>query len=106
MRLFWSLVVVAVSAGVATSDDWPQWLGPKRDGVWRETGLVDKFPAGGPKRLWKEAIGIGYARPAGAGGKIVRTQYLTGGKTKVPRSGVKARRVSRPQRLNLPRART
>ena len=32
----------------ATADDWPQWLGPKRDGVWRETGLLEKFPAGGP----------------------------------------------------------
>ena len=31
--------------------DWPQWLGAARDGVWRDTGLVDKFPAGGPKVL-------------------------------------------------------
>jgi len=26
------------------ADDWPQWLGPKRDAVWRESGIVEKFP--------------------------------------------------------------
>ena len=31
------------------ADDWPQWMGPKRDNVWRETGIIDKFPDGRPK---------------------------------------------------------
>jgi outer membrane protein assembly factor BamB len=55
------------------ADDWPQWLGPQRDGVWREKGLVDKFPAGGPKVLWRTPagqIGEGYAGPAVADGKV------------------------------------
>jgi hypothetical protein len=30
-------------AGIATADDWPQWRGPERDGVWREQGIVEKF---------------------------------------------------------------
>ena len=64
MRSFWSLVVVVASAAVATADDWPQWLGEKRDGVWREGGLVEKFHEGGPKQLWKTEIGVGYAGPA------------------------------------------
>src|SRR5213592_4208871 len=29
----------------ARADDWPQWLGPKRDAVWRETGIMEKFPS-------------------------------------------------------------
>src|SRR5262249_4076331 len=53
----------------AVADDWPQWLGPKRDGVWRETGILDKFPAGGPKVLWRAPCGMGYAGPAVSGGK-------------------------------------
>ena len=63
MRLFWSLVVVARAPRVATADDWPQWLGPKRDGVWRETGIVEKFPAGGPK-IGVERAGRHRATPA------------------------------------------
>ena len=57
-----------VSAGRAL--DWPQWLGPERDGVWRETSLVTKFPTGGPKVLWRRPIGTGYSGPAVAGGRV------------------------------------
>ncbi len=46
------------------ADDWPQWLGPKRDGVWRETGILERFPSGGPKVRWRTPIGGGYAGPA------------------------------------------
>ncbi len=55
------------------AEDWPQWLGPNRDSVWRETGVVGKFPEGGPRVLWRTAIGAGYAVPSVAGGKV----YLT-----------------------------
>src|SRR6266446_4080680 len=54
----------------ARADDWPQWLGPKRDGVWRETGIVDKFPEGGPKVRWRQKIGPGYSSPAVAQGRV------------------------------------
>ncbi|MEM4724057.1 MAG: PQQ-binding-like beta-propeller repeat protein [Candidatus Hadarchaeum sp.] len=52
------------------ADDWPQWLGPQRDGVWRETGVLDAFPKDGPKLIWKAPIGTGYAGPAVAAGKV------------------------------------
>jgi outer membrane protein assembly factor BamB len=48
----------------ARADDWPGWLGPQRDGVWRETGILDKFPPGGPKVLWRMPLGTGYSGPA------------------------------------------
>src|SRR5262245_28684032 len=54
----------------ARADDWPQWLGPQRDGVWRETGIVEKFPAGGPKVLWRTPVGGGYTGPAVANGRV------------------------------------
>jgi outer membrane protein assembly factor BamB len=57
-------------APLAQADDWPQWMGPKRDNVWRETGVVEKFPEGGPKVLWRTPIRGGYAGPAVAGGKV------------------------------------
>jgi outer membrane protein assembly factor BamB len=63
------LVLLSV-ASTARADDWPQWLGPSRDGVWRETGILDKFPPGGPKIKWRTPIGGGFAGPAVAGGKV------------------------------------
>ncbi|MBI3850217.1 MAG: PQQ-like beta-propeller repeat protein [Verrucomicrobia bacterium] len=55
------------------ADDWPQWLGPQRDAVWRETGIMEKLPADGPPVRWRTPIGAGYAGPAVANGKV----YLT-----------------------------
>jgi outer membrane protein assembly factor BamB len=60
-----TLVALAVRA-----DDWPQWLGPKRDSVWRETGILLKFPAEGPVIRWRTPIGAGYSGPAVAGGRV------------------------------------
>jgi len=64
------VVCIAALAGVALADDWPQWLGPQRDGIWREKGVLDKFPAGGPKVVWSQKIGEGYTGPAVADGKV------------------------------------
>jgi outer membrane protein assembly factor BamB len=55
------------------ADDWPQWLGPNRDSVWRESGIVEKFAANGPPVLWRANVGGGYAGPAVAGGRV----YIT-----------------------------
>ena len=50
--------------------DWPQWFGPQRDGVWREKGLIDKFPAAGPSITWRTPLGGGYSGPAVAGDRV------------------------------------
>src|SRR3954454_14912587 len=60
---------------IAIADDWPQWMGPSRDDVWRETGVVEKFPEGGPKILWRVPIAGGYSGPAVAGGKVFVTDF-------------------------------
>jgi outer membrane protein assembly factor BamB len=52
------------------ADDWPQWLGPGRDAVWRESGIVEKFPTNGPPVRWRATIGAGYAGPVVAGGRV------------------------------------
>ena len=55
--------------------DWPQWRGPQRDGVSKETGLLHKWPEGGPKLLWQQSnIGSGYSTPAVVGERM----YLLG----------------------------
>lgn len=59
------------------ADDWPQWMGPGRDNVWREQGLLERFPEGGPTILWRAPIAGGYAGPAVVGGKVFVTDYVT-----------------------------
>lgn len=62
------LVVVIVAAAAAfygdsraSADDWPQWRGPRRDGVSAETGLMQSWPASGPRVAWQASgLGTGY----------------------------------------------
>jgi outer membrane protein assembly factor BamB len=58
------------------ADDWPQWLGPKRDGIWRETRILQKFPENGPRVKWRVEVGAGYSGPAISQGKIYLTDRL------------------------------
>lgn len=67
------LFLMLVCGLPACADDWPQWMGPKRDGVWRETGIVDTFPAGGPPVRWRVPIGGGYSGPAVVGNRVYVT---------------------------------
>lgn len=63
-----TLLPLAVSAA---SFDWPQWRGPDRTDVSKETGLLKQWPADGPKRVWLfENAGSGYSGPAIANGKL------------------------------------
>lgn len=62
--------------GSVRADDWPQWMGPRRDNQWRETGLVDRFPEGGPRMLWKAPVGYGFAGPAVAAGRVYLMDFV------------------------------
>jgi outer membrane protein assembly factor BamB len=68
--LLLALLALTCNSNSLRADDWPQWLGPERDGIWRESGILEKFPAGGPKVLWRVPVDGGYAGPAVAGGKV------------------------------------
>ncbi len=87
MHIIWSLGRGAFCAsfllGTALlADDWPQWLGPNRDSVWRESGIVEKFPTNGPPVRWRVSIGGGYAGPVVAKGRVyVADRQLAEGAT-------------------------
>ena len=51
------LGLLLLLADASRADDWPQWRGPNRDGVWRETGIRESVPAGGLKVLWRARCG-------------------------------------------------
>ena len=55
---------------LAADDDWPQFLGPHRDGSYQGKALPI-WPDEGPKQLWQNTIGSGYAGPAVSGGKVI-----------------------------------
>ena len=67
--------LVALTAGGLHAEDWPQWMGPDRGGVWRETGIVERFPEGGLEVTWKVPIGNGFAGPAVADGRVFVTDW-------------------------------
>ena len=64
------IYIFIIISSALKADDWPGWFGPERDGVWREEGILDKFPQKGPKTIWKAPVGRGYAGPAVADGKV------------------------------------
>jgi outer membrane protein assembly factor BamB len=69
------VILTAVSPGVAQSDavnaEWPQFLGPDRNGNSRETGLLKTWPDGGPEVLWRVPGGVGMSGLAVQGGRVV-----------------------------------
>lgn len=75
MTLF-SLFAIFGSLDSVLADDWPQWLGPKRDSVWRETGIVEEFPKDGLKVKWRVPVALGYSGPAVADGRVYVTDYV------------------------------
>src|SRR3954470_18418131 len=69
IRNVWLGLMLCVCA-VVRADDWPQWMGPQRDGVWREKGIVEKFPADGLPVRWRIPVHRGYCGPAVAGDRL------------------------------------
>jgi outer membrane protein assembly factor BamB len=65
----WTLVLL-LQGGLAFGADWPQFLGPQRDGASRETGLARQWPLEGPPVLWKTPVGAGFAGPVVRDGKV------------------------------------
>lgn len=82
MRRTAFLGLLLLTGSLAQADEWPQWMGPKRDNVWRETGLVETLPKE-VKIAWRAPVGGGYSGPAVAGGKVYVTDYVTKDNVKV-----------------------
>jgi outer membrane protein assembly factor BamB len=68
-RLALSLTLL-LAAGTVYSADWPQWRGPERNAISRETGLLKQWPAGGPKVLWQKKLGAAGSSFAVVGNRV------------------------------------
>ncbi len=69
-------IAIAFSQSLA-AEDWPQWRGPQRDGVWNETGVVQEFAKERLEPKWRVPIGPGYSGPTVADGRVFVTDRLT-----------------------------
>ena len=65
----------------ADATEWPRWLGPFGDGISRETRLAESWPDGGPPELWSAEVGIGYASPVAARGRVFLFTMSDGAET-------------------------
>jgi len=77
--LRWSLfalMVAVVRPSAVRADDWPQWRGPTRDGVWHETGIVNRFESAELKPRWRVPISAGYSGPTVADGRVYVTDRV------------------------------
>ena len=68
----WAVIVcLAALGGTSRGGDWPQFLGPQRNGVSNETGLLKAWPKEGPPLVWQLEIGTGYSAPSVLGDRLV-----------------------------------
>jgi outer membrane protein assembly factor BamB len=78
-RAAWAAIAfcaLSLMQGSLRADDWPQWRGPNRDGVWHETGIVEKFKDKQLKLDWHVDIGSGYSGPTIADGRVFVSDRL------------------------------
>ena len=73
MKTRWPVLLAclgSLTVGAAAAN-WPQWRGPERNGISRETGLLKEWPKEGPTLLWQaKSIGGGYSTPAVVGEQL------------------------------------
>ncbi|MDP6035020.1 MAG: alcohol dehydrogenase, partial [Verrucomicrobiota bacterium] len=64
------LLLLALSLPLM-AEDWPQFLGPRRNGTYHGKDLAAQWPADGPKVLWKKKVGSGWSSAVTTGGRVV-----------------------------------
>ena len=70
-RAITSLILAIAAIALPAAEDWPQILGPTRDGIYRgAVRVAETWPPGGPKAVWKKTVGEGLAGPAVANGRL------------------------------------
>ena len=82
MRLFSNSIAIsllclcAAWTGPASAEDWPEWRGAGRGGIWTEDGIVESFPEQGLSYTWRVPIAEGYAGPSVAAGRVFVSDFV------------------------------
>ena len=70
-----------LSSVALAKEDWPQILGPNRNGIYTGPEIVPSFPRTGPPLIWKRDVGAGFAGPSVAGDRLVLFHRVTNRET-------------------------
>jgi outer membrane protein assembly factor BamB len=65
----WIILGVLSLAATVHAGEWPKWLGPDGTGIATDK-IADQWPADGPKKLWSQKVGRGFASIVGLDGKV------------------------------------
>lgn len=71
------LVLLLAGAGLG-AEDWPEFRGKGRQGIWTETGIMERFPETGLKILWRTPIRGGFSGPSVANGRVFVMDFVEG----------------------------
>ena len=69
--LAFQVASLLLASALLSAADWPQFLGPQRNGVYAGPPLATSWPAGGPRKVWEKHIGQGFAGPVVAGERLI-----------------------------------
>jgi outer membrane protein assembly factor BamB len=87
MKIALSIVAGSLLEAASRADDWPQWRGSARDGVWRESGIMESFPPEGLQILWRAEAEGGWSSPVVADGRV----FLADAKVALPKAEERVR---------------
>ena len=71
-----ALVLLVAASSIVQAEDWPEYRGAGRTGIWKETGIVETFPAEGLKVLWRTPVNRGFSGPSVAAGRVFLTDFI------------------------------
>jgi outer membrane protein assembly factor BamB len=69
-KMFMTLILLIISTFIINAQDWPQYLGPDRNGTSPQKGILRSWPEKGPEVLWTVDVGGGYGGPVIKDGKV------------------------------------
>ena len=75
MRFATYYLLAFLLAPPVVAEDWPEWRGKGRLGVWNEDGILETFPAQELKPAWRTPLNAGFAGPAVAAGRVFVTDF-------------------------------
>ena len=74
--------LVMIGSTAIRAEDWPEYRGRGRQGIWNETGIIEKLPEGGLTVLWRTPVKAGFSGPAVANGRVFVTDFDQSGSSR------------------------
>jgi outer membrane protein assembly factor BamB len=70
------LIIGLFLINIIEAQEWPDWRGSNRDGIWREDNIIGKFKSNIIPLKWSIPVGAGYSGPTVSGGKVYLTDRI------------------------------